>query len=134
MKTMVKADHEILVTLKQGEYGPEAIPSMVPVMRLGETVHYSSASGEVKVEFGDPKGAKSKSALDTPYLNADGGPINPVTSEMPPLKLSKRGTFPFQCYIKQAVMGVGGNAGKAKEKWVGWGPDSPQSGANHVVI
>jgi hypothetical protein len=105
----VKADHEILVTLKD----KEVVPHMPHFMKLGETVHYKSKDGKVTIEFVDN---------GSPYEYLNGREKKKVTSKEPPLKLKKKGIFTGRCYIKTP-----------EGEEYGWGPHYHASGGNHDV-
>jgi hypothetical protein len=111
----VIADYEIHVTLIDKQVVPQ-IPSS---LNCGETVHYKSDdgtgrnAGEVKIKFLDN---------GSPYLNLDGSPKIEVSSNEPPLELSKRGIFTGRCYIRTP-----------EGEEYGWGPNYPAAGGNHDV-
>jgi hypothetical protein len=83
-----KAYYEIiLVENKDGHYVPK-MPAKK--MKLGKTVHYSSNEGKVTIKF---------HAHQSPFLNRNGNEKLQVTSKEPPIKLSKKGEFSFDCLI-----------------------------------
>jgi hypothetical protein len=85
-------------------------------MKVGETVHYDSRDGEVTIEFRDN---------GSPFADGNGNPKLVLSSNDPPEKLVKAGTFTCRCFIKPANSPVR----------IGWDPQrSPQSGGNHVVV
>ncbi|SRR5258705_3591006 len=113
------ANHEIhakLVTDKDGQHAVLDIPKS---MLKGETVHYSSPDGDVRIEFFDEKGSPSLS----PFLEPNGSVKTVITSAEPPIELSKRGKFVCHCFITP----TGRNAA------IGWRPGDPLSGGNHDV-
>ena len=103
------ADHEININFD----GTHAVPVLTGNLRVPKTVHYSSAAGEVTIEFVEN---------GTPFVDANGDDKTVITSAEPPIALSKKGTFTCRCFITLR------NGQK-----VGWGPNSPQSGGNHIV-
>jgi len=103
------ADHEIKVNFD----GTHAVPVLSSNLRVPETVHYSSTAGEVTIEFVEN---------GTPYVDANGNAKTVITSAELPVALHKTGTFTCRCFITLQ------NGQK-----VGWGPNSPQSGGNHIV-
>ncbi|SRR5216683_6362460 len=116
----VKADLEIVANLVQDKNGQQhAVPNIPLIMKFGETVHYSSADGEVTIEFRDDNNLPSLS----PFLDPNGSEKIEISSNEPPIKLSKRGQFFCHCFITPP--------GKAR---IGWDKlNSPQSGGNHDV-
>jgi hypothetical protein len=117
----VKANHEILAKLVQDNNGQQhaVLPDIPKSMINGETVHYSSADGEVTIEFRDDNNLPSLS----PFLEPNGSVKTVITSAEPPITLSKRGHFFCHCFITPP--------GKAR---IGWDKlNSPQSGGNHDV-
>jgi hypothetical protein len=116
-----KADHEIHAKLEQDKNGQQhaVLPDMPKSMAKGQTVHYSSADGDVRIEFFDDNNLPSLS----PFLEPNGSVKTVITSAEPPIKLSKSGEFFCHCFITPP--------GKAR---IGWNKlDSPQSGGNHHV-
>ena len=115
MSNIAKADHEILLTWREATgvllHSPKE-------MRLGKTVHYSSPDGEVTIEFRDDNNSPSLS----PFLNPNGSEKIEISSNEPPIMLSKTGQFVCHCFITTPN----------GEKF-GWGPNSLQSGGNHDV-
>jgi hypothetical protein len=81
-----KADYEILVTLKNGY----PVPRVPDNMKVGETVHYKSNDGAVTIKF---------HAHQSPFLNRNGNEKLKITGKEPPIKLSKKGKFSFNCLI-----------------------------------
>ncbi len=116
----VKADLEIVANLVPDNNGQQhAVPNIPTVMKFGETVHYSSPDGEVTIEFRDDNNLPSRS----PFLNPNGSEKTEISSNEPPIKLSKTGQFFCHCFITPH--------GKAR---IGWDKlNSPQSGGNHDV-
>jgi hypothetical protein len=111
----VKADYEILVTL----IDKKVVPHIPAPLAFGKTVRYKSANrtghyaGEVTIEFIDN---------GSPYQNLDGSPKLEVSSNDPPLTLSREGNFTGRCYIRTP-----------EGEEYGWGPDYPDAGGNHDV-
>ena len=81
-----KADYEILVKLQNGH----PVPKVPADMKVGETVHYKSNDGAVTIKF---------HAHKSPFLNRNGNEKLKITSKEPPIKLSKKGKFSFDCSI-----------------------------------
>ncbi len=105
------AHHEIEVKL----VGGHPVPTIPSNLNHGETVHYFSKDGLVIILFPD----------GTPFVDATGADMPMVTSLDPALPLSKTNTnpgFACRCYLTPA----GGTT-------VGWSPDYPVAGGNHVV-
>jgi hypothetical protein len=97
-------NHNIVVTLQNGK---DAVPN--EVMKIGETVSFSSPDGEVTVVY--PNG--------WPF---EGDPHDIKDSK--PLKLKMEGVFPFRCFVTPP----GG------PQPIGWSEEhSPMSGANTRV-
>ena len=121
--TAVKADFEIVANLVRDNNGQQhAVPDIPAHIKLGKTVHYSSPDGEVTIEFRDDNSSPSLS----PFLNPNGSEKIDISSNEPPIKLSKPGTFFCHCFITPP--------GKAKADRIGWDKlNSPKSGGNHVV-
>jgi|SRR5947209_17939193 len=115
-----KAVHEIHAKLVTDKDGQHAVPEIPALMKVGETVHYSSADGEVTIEFRDDNNLPSLS----PFLNPNGSEKIEISSNEPPLILSKSGTFTCRCFITPP----GRNAAA-----IGWRPGDPLSGGNHIV-
>lgn len=85
--TTAKAYYEILVENQNGH----PVPKMpAKKMKIGKTVHYSSSQGKVTIKF---------HAHQSPFLNRNGNEKLQVTSTEKPIKLSKKGTFSFNCLI-----------------------------------
>src|SRR5258708_4104058 len=116
MSTIAKAEkvvHEILakfVTDKSGK--KHSVPEIPAIMKFGESVHYRSDDAEVTIEFLDN---------GPPSLDLNGNEKTVITSEEPPIMLSKRGIFTCRCFITPP----GATAR------IGWLPDDPSSGGNH---
>ena len=116
MSTIAKHEiHAKLVTDKDGQHAVLDIPKS---MLKGETVHYSSPDGDVRIEFFDEKGSPSLS----PFLEPNGSVKTVITSAESPIKLSEKGNFFCHCFITPP--------GKAP---IGWRPNDPLSGGNHDV-
>jgi hypothetical protein len=116
MSTIAKHEiHAKLVTDKDGQHAVLDIPKS---MATGETVHYSSADGDVRIEFFDDNNLPSLS----PFLEPNGSVKTVITSKEPPIKLSKQGNFFCHCFITPP--------GKAP---IGWRRGDPLSGGNHDV-
>lgn len=104
--------HEVEVKLVNGH----PVPSIPSNMNLGETVHYYSKDGLVVILFLEN---------GTPFVDGTGTEMSVITSSDPPLALSRRSTglgFTCRCYLTPA----GGST-------VGWSPNYPAAGGNHVV-
>jgi hypothetical protein len=115
----VKADLEIVANLVRDNNGQQhAVPDIHNPMNHGRTVHYSSPDGEVTIQFRDDKNNPSPS----PFLNPNGNEKIDISSNEPPIMLSKTGQFVCHCFITTPN----------GEKF-GWGPNSLQSGGNHDV-
>lgn len=78
-----------------------------PILRVGDTVTYSSQNGKARVVF--PSGS--------PYAVSQVG-------DSETHKLVKPGRFQFQCFVKPT--------GKTKE--IGWSPKDPDAGGEHDVL
>jgi hypothetical protein len=78
-----------------------------PVLRVGDTVTYSSPHGKARVVF--PSGS--------PYAVSQ-------VDDSETHKLLTPGRFQFQCFVKPK--------GQAKE--LGWSPKDPDAGGEHDVI
>jgi hypothetical protein len=113
-------NHEIHAKLVTDKHGQHAVPDIPKSMAVGDTVHYSSADGEVRIEFFDEKGSPSLS----PFLEPNGSVKTVITSKEPPIKLSKAGNFFCHCFITPP-----GRDAAA----IGWRPGDPLSGGNHDV-
>lgn len=109
------ADHEIPVNLVPGGPGDpgHAVPTITNPMGFGETVHYFSPDGAVRIEF----------VVDgTPFVDSNGNDITVITDEVV-LPLKKQGSFTCRCFIT-LPSGI----------TVGWvRNENPESGGNHVV-
>jgi hypothetical protein len=116
----VKADFEIVANLVRDNNGQQhAVPNIPPIMNFEKTVHYSSPDGEVTIEFRDDNNSPSLS----PFLNPNGSEKIEISSNEPPIKLSKTGQFFCHCFITPH--------GRAR---IGWDKlNSPKSGGNHDV-
>jgi hypothetical protein len=118
----VKANLEIVANLVDSNGHKHAVPDIHNPMKFEDTVHYSSPDGEVTIEFRDDNGNPTRS----PFLNPNGSEKVDISSNEPPIMLSKKGTFVCHCFITPP--------GKAKADRIGWDKlNSPQSGGNHVV-
>ncbi len=119
----VKADFEIVANLVRDNNGQQhAVPNIPPIMNFEKTVHYSSPDGEVTIEFRDDNNSPSLS----PFLNPNGSEKIEISSNEPPIELSKRGKFFCHCFITPP--------GKGKADRIGWDKlNSPKSGGNHDV-
>jgi hypothetical protein len=117
-----KANHEIHAKLVTDKDGQHAVPDIPPIMKLGETVHYSSVdaagndAGVVTIEFREN---------GSPFLDLNGNVKTVITSNEPPIKLSKRGIFTCRCFITPP--------GAAAAAAIGWRLGDPLSGGNHDV-
>jgi hypothetical protein len=110
----VKADFEIVAKLVTDNKGRHAVPDIHNPMNIGKTVHYSSPDGEVRIEFREN---------GSPFLDLNGSEKIDISSNEPPIKLSKTGHFICHCFITPP----GGAP-------IGWDKlNSPQSGGNHDV-
>jgi|GEM_PF-2826761 hypothetical protein len=103
--------HEINVTFD----GTHAVPVLTSNLKVPDTVHYSSAAGDVTIEFVEN---------GSPFVDGAGHDVTMITSAMPPMPLSKRSATGFACRCFITL---------ASGTTVGWGPNSPQSGGNHIV-
>src|SRR5450755_1900678 len=107
--------HEIEVKLVNGAHAVPAIPSDPPGMTVKDTVHYSSAAGNVTILFLD----------GSPFADANGDDITVITSAAPPLPLSKQSATGFNCRCFITL---------PNGTTVGWAPNkTPESGGNHIV-
>ena len=82
-----KADHEILVTLRNHQ----PVPKVPKNMEVGQTVHFKSNNGEVVTITFQPH--------HSPFLNSNGNEKLKITSKEKPIKLSKKGKFSFDCLL-----------------------------------
>ena len=117
-----KANHEIHAKLVPDKDGQQhaVLPDMPKSMFRGETVHYSSTDGDVRIEFFDDNDLPSLS----PFLEPNGSVKTVITSAEPPIKLSKEGKFFCHCFITPP----------GEKARIGWNKlKSPQSGGNHDV-
>lgn len=87
-----KAYYEIIVTL----IGEQVTPVIPDPLEFGKTVRYKSDDGT-----GKDAGKVRITFLEngSPYLNPDGSSKLEVSSNDPPLRLSKEGQFTGRCYI-----------------------------------
>jgi hypothetical protein len=117
----VKAKLEIHAKLVKDKDGKKhAVPDIPNPMHIEDTVHYSSPDGEVTIQFRDDNGVPSPS----PFLNPDGSEKIDISSNEPPIRLSKKGTFFCHCFITPPGL----------KTRIGWDKlNSPQSGGNHNV-
>jgi hypothetical protein len=115
-----KADFEIVANLVRDNNGQQhAVPDIHNPMKFGKTVHYSSPDGEVTIQFRDDNNLPSPS----PFLDPNGSEKIDISSNEPPIKLSKPGDFFCHCLITPP----GGIP-------IGWDKlKSPKSGGNHIV-
>jgi hypothetical protein len=113
-----KAHHEIHAKLVTDKDGQHAVPDIPKNMEVGDTVHYSSPDGEVRIEF---FGHKNLPPL-SPFLEPNGSVKTVITSKEPPIKLSEKGEFFCHCFITPP--------GKDP---IGWRSNDPLSGGNHEV-
>jgi hypothetical protein len=58
---LIKADHEIMITLD----GSNAVPGPIPPMAVGQTVLYKSNDGKVRIEFPDQSPFRTDKDLGT---------------------------------------------------------------------
>jgi hypothetical protein len=109
-KPTASANHEITITL----VGNGAFPPLpMPPMLVGETVRYSSSSGEVKIVFPERSPFRTDNVVGT---DVPGGVILNLVSD------SGAGTLPCRCFITLP-----------NGTTVGWSESSPGSGGNHKV-
>ena len=115
-----KADLEIIADLVRDNNGQQhAVPDIHNPMNIGKSVHYSSPDGEVTIQFRDDNNLPSPS----PFLDPNGSEKIEISSNEPPIKLSKTGHFFCHCFITPP----GGVP-------IGWDKlNSPRSGGNHDV-
>ena len=105
----VKANLEIVANLVRDNNGQQhAVPDIHNPMHIGKTVHYSSPDGEVTIEFRDDNNKPTRS----PFLDPNGSEKIEISSNEPPIMLSKTGTFVCHCFITPP--------GKAKADRIGW--------------
>lgn len=115
--------HEIQVQIFKDSTGQEnAIPDIPTNLVVGDTVHYTSPFGAVRIEFGDPDHAHTPSPFQSPFLDASGGEKTMITSGDPPLELKRSGIFFCHCFVKPP-----------NGPEFGWGLNNPLSGGDHVV-
>ena len=113
------AKHEIHAKLLRDQNGQQhAVLDIPKSMAKGETVHYSSPDGDVRIEFFDDNNLPSLS----PFLEPNGSVKTVITSAEPPVELSKRGKFFCHCFITTP-----------NGETFGWGPNFPLAGGNHDV-
>jgi hypothetical protein len=115
------AKHEIHAKLLRDQNGQQhAVLDIPKSMATGETVHYSSPDGDVRIEFVDDNNSPSLS----PFLEPNGSVKTVITSAEPPIELKKSGEFFCHCFITPP-------GAMAR---IGWNKlNSPQSGGNHHV-
>jgi hypothetical protein len=102
--------HEIKIT----KQGTNAVPGTIPTMAVGDTVRYSSVSGEVRILFPERSPFRTD---DEPMTSVPGGVILTLVSG------SRGGTLECRCFI----------TGKDKSE-VGWSsPENLISGGRHKV-
>jgi len=97
------AHHEVEIRVEKEGVRPGALE----VLRVGDTVRYSSPNGKARVLFQGP----------TPYEVSevrDGEVKTLMTS----------GRFPFACFVKPT----------GSDQEVGWSPSNPNAGGEHDVI
>jgi hypothetical protein len=109
-----KANHEIHAKLVTDKDGQHAVPEIPANMKIGETVHYSSDAGDVRIEFLDN---------GSPFLDLNGSDKTEITSNDLPIKLSKTGIFTCRCFITPPGAAAA----------IGWRLGDPLSGGNHDV-
>lgn len=116
------ADHEVDIDLKQDPNGFHAVPRNIPgIVHVGETVHYRSKDGSVRITFDDVD-STGQSSFRSPFLDSTGSEKRSISSTDAPIAASNKGNFFCRCFITPP----GG-------KEIGWGPNSLLSGGNHVV-
>jgi hypothetical protein len=115
--------HEINVLLVTDSNGQQnAVPDIPTNLVVGDTVHYGSIFGAVRIEFRDPDNAHTASIFQSPFVDASGSQKTVVRDTDPPQELRNAGIFFCHCFLKPP--------GKPE---IGWGPNSPLSGGDHVV-
>jgi hypothetical protein len=116
--------HEINVLLvtdpKTGQQ--TALPDIPTNLVVEDTVHYGSIFGAVRIEFNEPDHAHTPSLAHSPFVDASGVEQTVVRDTDPPLVLRNPGIFFCHCFLTPP--------GKPE---IGWGPNSPLSGGDHVV-
>ena len=116
------ANHEVDVDLKKDSNGLHAVPRNIPaIVHVGETVHYSSKDGLVTITF-DNVDSTGQSTLHSPFLDSNGNEKRSISSTDGPIAASNKGDFFCHCFITPPG-----------QQPIGWGPNSPLSGGNHVV-
>lgn len=119
------ADHEVDIDLKQDANGRHAVPQNIPaILHVGETVHYRSKDGLVTITFDDVDGT-GQSSFRSPFLDTQGNEKTTISSSDGPIAVSNRGDFFCHCFITPPT--------PPGQQPIGWGPNSPLSGGNHVV-
>lgn len=119
------ADHEVEVTLDTIGGVQEAVPHLNGhnPMHRPKSVHYFTRvpGATVRIEFvANP--AEPDASILSPFVDVNGREITVVRSTDPPLPLKNAGDFLCRCFLESP---------SAKE--IGWGPDTPNSGGNHIV-
>ena len=115
-----KAIHEIHAKLVTDKDGQHAVPDIPKSMKVGEFVHYSSDdgagndAGEVTIQFFDN---------GSPFLDLNGNMKTVITSNDPPIELTKTGSFTCRCFITPPGAAAA----------IGWRHGDPLSGGNHDV-
>lgn len=106
----ISANHEITITLQGGGALP---PSPMPLMQVGQTVRYSSSSGEVSIVFPERSPFRTDNLIGT---ELPGAVILTLVSD------SGAGTLPSRCFITPP------NGSK-----IGWSESNPSSGGDNKV-
>jgi hypothetical protein len=96
--------HEVKIHLVDGA---SVVADAIPVLRVGDTVSYSSPDGKARVFF--PSGSPfAASEVHNAHHHA----------------VKTAGHFEFQCFVTPT--------GKTEE--IGWSPENPEAGGEHDVI
>jgi hypothetical protein len=98
------ADHEIEIIVQ----GNEILPIAIPEMQVGETVRYTSRSGNVRIVFPDRSPFRTDTALQT---EVPGSVLLTLLSD------SGEDALPCQCFVTLS-----------DGTTVGWDPSHPNAG------
>ena len=116
------ADHEIEITLDTTGGAVPHLKGHNPMHRP-KSVHYFTNVKEATVRIEFVKNPEQPDAhFLSPFADAKGREITVVRSTDAPLPLTNSGDFLCRCFLEMPT---------AKE--IGWGPDTPNSGGNHIV-
>lgn len=102
--------YEIAIRLMNGT---DVVPEIPDGMKVGDTVRYASADGDVMIEFAGPEGS--------PFLDASGRQITKI-SDSQPHELKRQGGFDCRCTLTLR-----------DGRRLGWSSGSERSGGHTTV-